>query len=321
MAHTTGFSHHAAGAVYGDAPVDLPIEPLVRETPDEFRARMDAKRETAAAARLTPTAASAKAGPLPVGPVPTPRPRPARVAAPAAKPRVSSDAAIVTAYVAGDSVPQIAASTGHTRRTVLKVLTASGVHLRDDRATRSGNAAKGLSAEIAAAGLTSATLRAWAAEHGIPVTHKGIPGRSVLAAYLDDPARNVLAEHPECEFVPAPEVSVTWFMEPERQHVDVPDIMAANPSIGLTAHEATIAARIVAESVPLSPPATTPDDPEPEPDVPPIVTALAAVSRLAVELADLRPRLSARDRRAVDATLVALGTPEPSLLKSLFGAP
>ena len=145
MAHTTGFSHHAAGAVYGDAPVDLPIEPLVRETPDEFRARMDAKRDAAAAARLPVAASDPRTpAPLPVGPTPTPRarPRPARASTPLARGTRSNEVVIVTAYVNGDSIPEIAAATGHSTSTVRRLLLASGVQLRDDRQTRSGGTAK-----------------------------------------------------------------------------------------------------------------------------------------------------------------------------------
>ncbi len=117
MSSTTGAPHHAAGAVYGDGPVDLPIEPLVRETPDEHRARMDAKRDAAAAGS-------------------------ARVRTPLARGTRSDEVVIVTAYVNGDSIPEIAAATAHSTSTVRRLLLASGVQLRDDRQTRSGGTPK-----------------------------------------------------------------------------------------------------------------------------------------------------------------------------------
>ncbi len=162
------------------------------------------------------------------------------------------------------------------------------------------------------------------------MTAKGVPGRKVLTAYLrhhaatpdpmifelPDAARHLVAAHPE------------------RQRVDVPAILAAaHPSIERTVDPDAIAAAIATDPEPTAPASTpepsTASEPaadeahadrlEPAIAAPPIVTALAAVGRLADELASLRPRLTARDRRVVDATLVALGTPDPSLLGKLFG--
>lgn len=390
MSSTTGAPHHAAGAVYGDAPVDLPIEPLVRETPDEFRARMDAKPDAAAAARLTIAPAPAKeTAPLPVGPAPVPRPRPARASAPLARGTRSDEVVIVTAYVNGDSIPEIARATAHSTSTVRRLLLASGVQLRDDRQARSGRTPKAddpavvdavrrlyvdehlsqeevaerlsltrkqverimrvhgvparpsasadpaaarrvpntltvLRDEIAAAGLTPATLRAWALEHDVPVTAMGVPSRKVLTAYLrhhaatPDPISYVLPDAPD-EQRPVEET--------ERQCVDeLAALTAANPAIGHTVDADAIAAAIATEPQPAaahaSPDVSTPALAAEIPDAPtpPIVTALAAIGRLADELAALRPRLTSRDRRAVDATLVALGTPEPSLWRQLVGS-
>lgn len=161
------------GGVYNGSTPDLPMES--RETPEEVRARLEAKRarstspwdrprppgrDTRQDARVDVELSQAKyvspdfepePDPVPA-PAPAPAPEPTPAVVPAAKPTPASPrkqpgpsqhvdaAAIVQDYLDGASIPDIAKARGNATSTVRRtLLNTPGVTLRDDRVTRSGS--------------------------------------------------------------------------------------------------------------------------------------------------------------------------------------
>jgi len=162
---STSLYHGCGHNTANDGPPDIPIEPVVRESVDEFRERMAAKaarqRQFAedtvkgqmsiarakreAAGRLeaerfeTPELDEADVDVLdlepPAAAVPTPGPRAAPPARPATAPSLDERErlAAVTAYHAGDSIEVIAARTHRATGTVSGWLAAAGVEVRKGR--------------------------------------------------------------------------------------------------------------------------------------------------------------------------------------------
>lgn len=117
--------------------VSARIEPRVTETREAWRARMDAKRI------YTPTLVSSSSGiapPLPAAvPVaprltpaarPVPRPAPPRAIGPVTSPDTRLQATVITAYLAGDSVLEIAKRYHRGTKLIKGWLVEAGIELR-----------------------------------------------------------------------------------------------------------------------------------------------------------------------------------------------
>lgn len=152
MATVTGYAAHGAGSNHANAaPPDVPIEPRRRETPDEFRARMEEKSAhlrrfadgaKAAAAATYIASVEPRPGdpvddvvddqPADVAPSAPAVPRPAPPRTPARRPteHEQRNLAMVTAYVQGDSLRDIATRFRLGQATVRSALVAAGVQLR-----------------------------------------------------------------------------------------------------------------------------------------------------------------------------------------------
>lgn len=139
----------------------------------------------------------------------------------------------------------------------------SGVkHNAPGRSTLTGH-----KAAIAAAGLSSSQLRAWALEHGVPVGAVGVPGKAVLAAYL-------AAQQPAPE--PAPEPA------------SAPEPMSPPAPAGDEA-----AKTIPANVTPILPPAPSlPVHAVPDPTRPRLTSVPPTPDRIAVALSTLAYRFA-----------------------------
>lgn len=140
----TGVGSYVAG---GNAE-GLPLPSAPRERTPEEIAEWRARNEMKSAARPTGIVRRTDQTPPPPppdlepvvnrDPAPTPQPKPKPIAPPTVDPKSRRNAAIVTAYVEGDTIPDIARARGLGTRTVREIVNASGVPKRDDRKTRSG---------------------------------------------------------------------------------------------------------------------------------------------------------------------------------------
>lgn len=160
MSTTIGGTAHGAGSNHGNAGLpDLPMEKRERETPDEFRARMDAKAErlrkfVVTAKRATRSVSEAitdegleearfeepelvaeepepKPQPAPQAPMAVPKPTPPAVRAPRPSTAAQRHARWVDAYVIdGKSTTEIGAEQGVSGSAVGQALKKAGVQTR-----------------------------------------------------------------------------------------------------------------------------------------------------------------------------------------------
>lgn len=79
---------------------------------------------------------------------------------------------------------EIAAAAGTTRKVVQRVMERHGIPSRPAVAKRPIDGAAPLKARMAAAAVTAADVRAWAGEHGVPISTRGLPPARVLDQYL-----------------------------------------------------------------------------------------------------------------------------------------
>lgn len=118
--YTTG--SHQGGSNHPDTPPDIPIEARVKESVEEYRARIEAKRAFKASF-------GAMGGPVP---------GPPRAPVPASTAEGRIRAAVITAYVSGDGMAQVADRHGVGKGKVREWLVDAGVTIRP-RGTRSPN--------------------------------------------------------------------------------------------------------------------------------------------------------------------------------------
>jgi|GEM_PF-1464162 len=153
-----GAPHHAGPSLANEGPPCLPIEPVRKEDPDEFRRRMEEKagRRRLALRSITPeprpevddALQAAKFSPAPRARDDrraAPRPRPTPATPPAAPSRDERDRlAAIEAYEQGESIVALARRFGQPETTVRHWLTRAGVTLR----TRSEQVALSRHAEL-----------------------------------------------------------------------------------------------------------------------------------------------------------------------------
>lgn len=84
----------------------------------------------------------------------------------------------------GLTQPEIAEATGTTRKVVWRVMSRHGIAARAAVPAHPVDGASGLKAAMAAAGVTTADVRAWAAATGVEMASRGLPAQRVFDAYL-----------------------------------------------------------------------------------------------------------------------------------------